>query len=89
MLIFQGPVPVLYKDQGYRISGFPAVLGSNDCRSNDGAMIIKQYNCVLKPWLQKINVSANYERKALIIIDLFSLHLNNDLLKDNRIVSYR
>ena len=82
MLIFQGPEPVVDKDQWPHIGGFPSILDSNDCRSNDGAMIIKHYHRVLKPWLQTINVSMSSESKALIIFDECPSHLNIDMLKD-------
>ena len=81
MLIFQGPVPVVDKYQWSRIGGFPAVLDSNACGRNDGAMIIKHSYRVLDPWLKTINASASTERKALLIFDGFPSHLNIDLLK--------
>ena len=82
MIIFQGPVPVAYKDQWLRISGYPDVLDSNACGSNNGAMIIKHHHHVLKLWLQTINDSEVSYKKALIIFDGFTLHLKIDLLKD-------
>ena len=67
MIIFQGPVPVLDKNKWLHISGFTAVLDLNPYGSNDGAGIIKHYHCVLKPWLQTINVSASSDRKVLML----------------------
>ena len=81
MIIFQGPVPVAYNDQWLRISGYPDVLDSNACGSNDGAIIIKRHHHVLKLWIQTINDSEVSERKALLIFDGFTLHLKIDLLK--------
>ena len=58
MLIFQGPVPVAENNQWPHIGGFPDFLYSNECRNNDGEMIIKHCHCVFKPWPQTINVSV-------------------------------
>ena len=82
MLILQGPVPVADKYQWPCIGGFPDVLYSNACGSNDGAIIIKHYHQVLNPWLKTINGSARSERKALIIFYGFTLHPNIYLLKE-------
>ena len=64
-----------------RIGGFPSVLDSNACSSNDGVVIIKHYQNILNPWLQTINVSVSSDSKSLLIFDGFLLHLNIDLLK--------
>ena len=82
MLVFQGPVPVVDNYQWSHIGGFTAVLESNNRRSNYGVMIIKDYHCVLKPWLLKINVSARSERRSLLIFDGYPSYLNLDILKD-------
>ena len=65
-----------------RIGDFPADLDSNACERNDGAMMIKYYYHVIKPWLQTINVSVSSEMKTLLIFDDCLSHLNIDLLKE-------
>ena len=82
MIIFQGTVPVSDKDQWPRIGNFYAVLDSNACGSNYGAMIIKHYHCVLKPWIQTINVSTSSKRKAVLIFDGCLYRLSIDILKE-------
>ena len=64
------------------IGGFTAVIYSNACNINDGAMIIKYYHRVLKPWLQTINVSASSYKRALVICYGCPSHLNIDLPKE-------
>ena len=81
MLIFQGNIPVVYKDQWPCIGGFPSVLYSNACSINDVPVIIKHCHRVLNPWLQTINVSVSNDSKSLLIFDGFLLHLNIDILK--------
>ena len=82
MIILQVPVTLSDKYQGTCISGFPDFLDSKSCRSNDGAMIIKHYHCVLNPWVQTINVSTSSYWNAVLIFDGCLLHLNIYLLKD-------
>ena len=82
MIIFQGTVPVSDKDQWPCIGNFYAVLDSNACGSNYGAMIIKHCHLFLNPWLQTINGSASSDMKALLIFDGCPSHLNIDLIKD-------
>ena len=73
-------MPVVDKNQWPCIGGFPSVLESNACGRNYGAIIIKHYQCVLKP--SQFFLSASSERKALPIFDGCPSHLNIDLLKE-------
>ena len=82
MLIFQVPVPVVYKYQWSRIGGFPAFIDSNSYRSNDGVINIKHCHLFVKTWLQTISVVVSSERKVLLIFDVCLSHLNIDTIKD-------
>ena len=45
-------------------------------------VVIKHYHRALNSWLRTINVSANSERKAVLIFYVCPLYLNIDLIKD-------
>ena len=47
ILIFQGPMSVMYKYQWPHIDGFTSVLEPNACGRNYRAMVIKHYHSVL------------------------------------------
>ena len=74
-------MPVVDKDQWPGMGGFPAVVDSNSCGRNYGAVIIKHFHIFLKIWLQTINLSASSEMKALLVYGGCPLHLNIYLIK--------